>query len=446
MDLFSKEKGSVNVLTLIIIAVLVFCLVFVVLELIKSNQTVENILANQNSTSGGEIDVPDEPDEPIENVDVKPEDFAVEFLKMESKSNNKTNIIYSPLSIKYALNLLKEGAKGNTKEEIENVLGDMSLTKYKNIEDVLSLANGVYIREEFKNKVLDSYNKTVEDKLNAEIMYDDFKSAKNINKWIENKTFGIINNFFDDGDIAEKPELKMILLNALAIDMDWASRFNTDDTSGGIFDKDGSSLNVAYMKKENVYDESISYKIDDDVTVLAMDLEEYDGTTLEFDAIMPNEESLDSFISNIDSKKIDKYLSNLNNLSEVDEDTDINIKIPKFDFDYSINLKNELMAMGIKEAFGYDADFSNITGDTSLFVSDAKHKADIEFSEEGIKAAAVTAMMMNEKMALPNDVVNIDIDKPFMFVIRDKKTGEVWFVGSVYNPVLWDDVKTEYGR
>ena len=365
---------------------------------------------------------------------------------MESKSNNKTNIIYSPLSIKYALNLLKEGAEGSTKEEIENVLGDMSLTKYKNIEDVLSLANGVYIREEFKNKVLDSYNKTVEDKLNAEIMYDDFKSAKNINKWIENKTFGIINNFFDDGDIAEKPELKMILLNALAIDMDWASRFNTDDTSGGIFDKDGSSLNVAYMKKENVYDESISYKIEDDVTVLAMDLEEYDGTTLEFDAIMPNEESLDSFISNIDSKKIDKYLSNLNNLSEVDEDTDINIKIPKFDFDYSLNLKNELIAMGIKEAFGYDADFSNITGDDSLFVSDAKHKADIEFSEEGIKAAAVTAMMMNEKMALPNDVVNIDIDKPFMFVIRDKKTGEVWFVGSVYNPVLWDDVKTEYGR
>ena len=237
----------------------------------------------------------------------------------------------------------------------------------------------------------------------------------------------------------------MILLNALAIDMDWASRFNTDDTSGGIFDKDGSSLNVAYMKKENVYDESISYKIEDDVTVLAMDLKEYDGTTLEFDAIMPNGESLDSLISNIDSKKIDKYLSNLNNLSEVDEDTDINIKIPKFDFDYSINLKNELMAMGIKKAFGYSADFSNITGDDSLYVNDAKHKADIEFSEEGIKAAAVTAMMMNEKMALPNDVVNIDIDKPFMFIIRDKETGEVWFVGSVYNPVLWDDVKTEYG-
>ena len=238
----------------------------------------------------------------------------------------------------------------------------------------------------------------------------------------------------------------MFLINALAIDMEWDSSFSTNDTYSGVFDKDGNNLKVAYMNKSNIYEDSISYKIDDDVTVLAMDLKEYDGVQLEFDAIMPNEESLDSFISNIDSKKIDKYLSNLNNLSEVDEDTDINIKIPKFDFDYSINLKNELMAMGIKEAFGYDADFSKITGDDSLFVSDAKHKADIEFSEEGIKAAAVTAMMMNEKMALPNDVVNIDIDKPFMFVIRDKKTGEVWFVGSVYNPVLWDDVKTEYGR
>ena len=256
--------------------------------------------------------------------------------------------------------------------------------------------------------------------------------------------FGIINNFLDDS-LVQNPDLVMILLNALAIDMDWESDFDTNDTYGGIFDKDGGNLEVAYMNKDASLDESISYKIDDDVTVIAMDLKEYDGITLEFDAIMPNKENLDDFVSNIDSEKIDKYLSDLNKSS--DAENDVKIKIPKFDFDYSIELKKELMAMGMKKAFGYDADFSNITGDKALFVGAALHKADIEFSEDGIKAAAVTAFTMLAKSAFSDsEVTEINIEKPFMFVIRDKDTGEIWFVGSVYKPVLWDDVKAEYGH
>ena len=95
-----------------------------------------------------------------------------------------------------------------------------------------------------------------------------------------------------------------------------------------------------------------------------------------------------------------------------------------------------------------NADFSNITGDTSLFVGDAIHKADIEFSEKGVKAAAASAAIMLENAIeideeLPISVV---IDKPFMFVIRDKATGEVWFTGTVYEPVLWEDVEEEYER
>ena len=422
MKKFFKENGSVNLAVLIIIAIIVICLAVFIIKTVKPTSQPGNSNTQRSLNDNPEEEPEEEPEkEPIEDIDYKSEDFSYEFLKMESKENEGTNIIYSPLSIKYALNLLNEGANGKTKEEIDNIIGDLKLTKYKNIDKVMSLANSVWIRERYKDEVLDSYNKAVEDKYNAEIKYDEFESAKNINRWISDKTFGIINDFFTDEKIKDDEELFMILVNALAIDMEWDSNFSTNNTANGIFDKDGSNLNVAFMKKSNVFEDGISYKIDDDVTVLAMDLKEYDGVQLEFDAIMPNEEALDEFITNIDSQKIDKYLSNLTKASETEDD--VNVKVPKFDFDYSIMLKQELMAMGMKEAFGYSADFSKITGDDSLYVK-----------------------LESKAMISENDVINVNIDKPFLFVIRDKETGEVWFVGSVYNPVLWDDVKAEYNK
>ena len=172
MEFFSKEKGSVNLLTLIIIAVLVACLVFVLLEFIKSNNIATNSIASQNLTSREE-NGEDEPEEPIEEIDYNSDDLSYQFLKLESTSHKNKNIIYSPLSIKYGLNMLLEGAEGDTKKEIKDLLGDSKLTKYKNINKVLSFANGVCIKEENKEQVLDSYNDVLKDKFEAEIMYDE---------------------------------------------------------------------------------------------------------------------------------------------------------------------------------------------------------------------------------------------------------------------------------
>ena len=332
MNFLSKEKGSVNLAVLIVVAIVIICLLVYGIILVNSNQVTNTNIATGNQEENPEEIVEKEPDEPIEKIDYNSDDFSYEFLKLESDLKKDENIIYSPLSIKYGLNLLLEGAEGDTKKEIKNILGDAKLTKYKNINKVLSFANGVYIKNDYKDGILDSYTDVLKDNYDAEIMYDNFESAKNINKWVSNKTFGIINNFFKDKDIAGNPNLVMILLNALAIDMKWEADFETDDTNLGIFDKDGNNLEVAFMKKENVYEDSISYKVDEDVTVLAMDLKEYGGVTLEFDAIMPNEETLSDFISNIDNKKIDNYLSDLTNASSVEGD--VNIRIPKFDFDY----------------------------------------------------------------------------------------------------------------
>ena len=436
MKEFSNQEGSIPLITLIVIAVLIIILLILGIFALKlSERTVEKNTATSGSSISSTEDVVLEDDS----------DFTYSFLKLENQSEKNKNIIYSPLSIKYALKLLVEGAEGNTKDEIEKILDGEDLTKYENIDEVLSLANAVFIKDTFKDNVLDSYKDTIEEKYNAEIIYDEFKEAKNVNKWVEDKTFNIIKDFLKDEQVQD-PNLKMILVNALAIDMEWKTRFDTDNTHSGTFDADGNNLEAAFMHKSETKSEDISYKIEDDVTVLAMDLEEYDGVQLEFDAIMPNEKSLDEFISSNTKEKIDGYLSNLKSASDTKDGLDI--AIPKFDFDYSIKLKDELVLMGMEEAFTQNADFSNITGDKSLFVSDALHKADIEFSEDGIRAAAVTAMMMNLKSMIMEQKhpIDITIDKPFMFVIRDKDTGEVWFTGSVYEPVLWEDVKAEYER
>lgn len=91
------------------------------------------------------------------------------------------------------------------------------------------------------------------------------------------------------------------------------------------------------------------------------------------------------------------------------------------------------------------ADFSNISN-TILYVSDALHKANIDFTEKGIKAAAVTVIVMADKsmVATPTKPKEIKIDKPFLYMTRDKNTGEIWFVGTVYEPNYWENDKLDY--
>lgn len=365
-------------------------------------------------------------------------DFSMSFLKLE---NDKQNMIYSPLSIKYALKMLNEGANGNTKTQIENVIGELNLTKYNNIDKVLSLANGVYIRDTYAKYVKEDYKKTLTEKYNAEINYDSFNNANNINNWIENKTLGIIKNMLRDETIQD-PDNEMLLINALAIDMEWEDSFDPKDTRGADFYlEDGSSINATTMHLETSSD-SVSYYKDKGITALTLDLKEYNNTQLEFVAIMP-EGNLSDYVETFSMDEFDNIIEKSNLASKTKNGLDISI--PRFSFDYDLKLKNDLINLGITDAFdGALADFSNIS-DTGLYVSDALHKANIDFTEKGIKAAAVTVIYMTKGITLIEDKpIEINIDKPFLYVIRDKNTGEIWFVGTVYEPNYWEDDKADY--
>ena len=120
--------------------------------------------------------------------------FDLYFLQKENNSKNK---VYSPLSIKYALSMLKDGTSGDSKKQIENIIGNYNTKKYTNSSNV-SFANGMFIRNDYKKNIKDEYINLLKEKYNAEIIYDNFKSPDNINKWINDKTLGLIPNMLDD--------------------------------------------------------------------------------------------------------------------------------------------------------------------------------------------------------------------------------------------------------
>ena len=372
----------------------------------------------------------------INNIVFNDTTFEFSFLKME---NNKKNMLYSPLSIEYALNMLQEGADENTFTEINKVIGNSKLPKYASIDKNLSLANGLFIRDKYYEYVKAAYINILKEKYDAEVIKDEFRNAQNANKWIEDKTLGIIKNMLTDNMI-KNPDNVMLIINALAIDMEWIIPFSGDNTYEGIFYLDnGQKLKVTMMLNKEVSNNAIAYYIDDNITVLKMDLKDYNGTQFEFMAIMPNEK-LNNYVENVTNEKISQIDKNLKLSSDAPDG--VNIKIPKFKFDYDLNLKQDLINLGIKDAFNKkNANFSKMSDakerNKLFYVSEALHKADIKFSEKGVKAAAVTVFTMAELASarlIPKHPINIVINKPFMFIIRDKNTKDIWFTGTVYEP------------
>lgn len=364
-------------------------------------------------------------------------DLTTDFLALESQDQN---IIYSPLSIRYGLSLLNAGASGTTKSQIQKVLGDEGLPKYENITDTLSLANAVFIRNTYSDKVLPSYLETVKNDYNSEVIYDDFASSANMDSWAKQKTFGLI----DQLGVQPQETTEMVLANTLAIQMDWENRFDAGKTHGKSFHKQNNEEIEVTTMTQLTNAEDIKYYVDDNVTLLSMPLQKtQNDVVLDFVAVMPNGD-LKDYIDELDIATVEATIAGSTSASVPKDGVVINI--PKFKFDYSLNLKDDLEKLGITQAFGDNADFSAMSSEP-LKVSDAAHKANIDFSEDGIKAAAITVFAMGVGAMVeeeePQPII-INIDHPFLFLIRDRGNGAVWFVGTVYEPNLWANDAPDY--
>lgn len=367
-------------------------------------------------------------------------DFDLQFLKMES---NKQNMIYSPLSIKYALNMLNEGANGRTKTQIEDVISGLTVTKYDNVDKVMSLTNSLYIKNSYSDFVLEDFTDALTKKYNAEVRYDMFKNARNINGWIRDKTLNQIQDIVED-DMVNNEEVEMLLINALAIDMEWKEPFDTEKTGGSEFYLEDGTTMIATTMNQKTKSDNISYYRDDIVTALAIDLEKYEQNEFDFIAIMPND-NISNHISKFTVNDLKNIVDHLEPASKTKNGLDISI--PKFSFDYNLKLKDDLKSLGITYAFDKNlADFTKMSTE-GIYVSDAIHKANIDFTEKGVKAAAVTVLLMNDTAMMidgKDKPIEVKINKPFIYIIRDKNTNELWFVGTVYTPNSWEEDRAEY--
>lgn len=506
-----KKKRKISIITLIILILIAVALVLAIVFLRPKNEVENNTTESKTNTelekyciSGNDIN-----------------DFDLRFLQLE---NGNKNIIYSPLSIKYCLGMLNEGASGETKEQITKVIGTYLSKKYENNEN-MSFANAAFIRESEMANVKETYINALKEKYNAEVKTDSFETAQNMNAWMSEKTLNLINNVLSDEAVKNSPS-NVFLVNALAIDMDWSEKFfirtygqvtyshinytgiyyqpylykndfeNLDYQVAGMYingvfnnydlvgtlgeenvrktvgdayreylhkyysdeknDEQIESEVSNYLNKyiheisqnyhKNGYNTDFMLYVDDNVDVFAKDLKTYNGTQLQYVGIMPKNEDLSTYINNTSAEDIKGIISNLKPLTSSSfKDgviTEIYGFIPKFKYDYQLSLKNDLQEMGITDIFDEEkSQLTEITGKVEP-VNELIHKANIEFTQNGIKAAAVTVtgaggggpQVFDYIYEVPVEKIELNFNKPYMYLIRDKETGEVWFVGSVYAP------------
>ena len=189
------------------------------------------------------------------------------------------------------------------------------------------------------------------------------------------------------------------------------------------------------------------FYVDDEVKVFEKELKEYNGTTLEYIGIMPTNQTLDKYIETITVEKLNKIINSLKKIEldsfEEGVITRIKGRLPLFKFDYELNLMDDLKNLGIVDVF--DKEKSNLTNITKekAYINKTIHKSNIEFSNQGIKASAATlaggagaaGCSFEYKYEVPVKEIDLTFDKPYIFLIRDKNTHEVWFIGSVYEPI-----------
>ena len=370
--------------------------------------------------------------------------FDYKMIRKNHETHNNSNYMISPLSIAYALSVLKEGASGNTKTEIENALGNYSLPKIVNLKDRISLANALFIKKNFSIK--DSYVKNIKDNYNSDLIYDEFKTPKKINDWVNNKTFGMIDKAVDE----ISPNFRLGIANALAIDVEWLAKFECNDTKKEEFNTPNGKMNTAmmhitdtvkYFETEKAKGIIKNYQVYDSKTGEAKYLGDDGDIELEYIAILPDD--IDEYIRNLDEKELKNIKNNIKN--DGYSNVEIRLGLPKYTYEYTYtDFQKGLMDLGIKDAFNAaSANFNNISNE-DLYVESSIHKSFIELSENGTKAAAITIFMMDSNAApVQKKNLYITFDKPFIYIIKDKNSDNIWFFGTVYEPIKWEDNKCE---
>jgi len=355
------------------------------------------------------------------------------FQKIEASLDEPKNTMISPMSVSLALAMVYNGAEGNTKKQMEEMLHKAGLTpddinqSYKDLvaglashdpRVELSISNAIYYRNNFPVKT--DFITTNQNYYNAEVSGLDFtkttQTLNTVNGWVKNNTKGKIDKIIEE----VKPSDIMYLLNAIYFNGEWKYQFDKKETKNLSFTKeDKTTVQVPTMTIEN----SFNYYNQQNFQLLEMPYGSGKYSMLIF--LPASGKNTGDVISMMTTENVTDWISKLTEHKK-------KIYLPKFEFKFDNSLVDELKALGMTDAFG-NANFSGIADAADLVISEVMHKSYIKVDERGTEAAAVTGITV-ELTSMPVDN-SFRADHPFVFAIREKDTEAILFIGKVMNPV-----------
>jgi len=362
--------------------------------------------------------------------------FAFDLYSELDKSE-QGNIFYSPYSISAALAMTYEGAKGQTADEMKsvfhfpenNILRPNFAAIYNEInkkdkEYKLSTGNALWAQQNYQ--FLPDYLSRVEKYYGGKAANLDFvgeteKSRQTINTFIEQQTYDKIKDLIPQGAIDSMTTL--VLTNAIYFKGTWVKQFDKKDTRDEDFTTSSGQKVKTPMMKLTGDDAEFNYAETDEIQILEMP---YDGEDLSMLILLPKENDIGTLEDSVTNEKLVEWKNMLN-------EQRVNIFIPKFKFETKYFMAENLKNMGMPTAFTDAADFSGMDGAQSLFISKVIHQAFVEVNEEGTEAAAATAVIFSTESVGPR-IPTFRADHPFIFIIQQKDTGNILFIGRVADP------------
>lgn len=356
------------------------------------------------------------------------------------------NIFYSPYSISSTLAMAYEGARGKTAEEMRAVFHfpqDASVrresflkidqqTNKKDKKYKLNIANGLWAQRDYK--FLDDYFGMVEKYYGGKVTNLDFaneteKSRLTINDWVKEQTNNKIKDLIPQGVLT--PTTRLVLTNAIYFKGFWLKQFDKKYTKEEDFKISPANKIKAQMMHLPAKESNFNYGETGSLKILELP---YEGNALSMLILLPKEDDVGAVEESLNSEKLAEWKNLLRNEK-------VSVYLPKFKFETKYFMAQGLKEMGMAAAFtagidsGGEADFSGMTGSRKLNIDEVIHQAFVDVNEEGTEAAAATAAMMGfGGIPIPKPIKIFKADHPFIFIIQDRNTGNILFMGRVSDP------------
>lgn len=359
--------------------------------------------------------------------------LARKLLNSSLSENAQSNVVVSPFSLYMMLVLTLNATSGKSRKEIKDVLakkytvenltgqvGRMQRDLCKQMKGgKLSSSNGIYLDESIYDNVLEEYKNSVCKVLDAEIFSGGDNAIQRLNKWVCQKTDGMISELFNNLSM----EFKACLMNAIAFRAKWQVPYEEDDIEDewDFTNADGTVSLVTMLsstEKGFIGDEFFMGFV-----------KPYKGERYDLMCLLPNKKKSRTFLKRaLDNIDFKKYYDSR------DTEHEVSVRMPEFECFTDTELKEFCQELGIKEIFTERGNFGGmLKGDAEpLMVDSVMQKAYIKVSREGTKAAAVTSMMFCPGCAPDfENVESVTLDRPFVYAIMSKETGLPVFVGMV---------------